>query len=459
MGLKDLPIVKLYERLSMSGIDENTPEQVRKHVILTNNINLTVLTLIIPYGILFSALGLAQMGILLCSFFFLFAFFHYLNSEGYFLLARTLILISLNVILCSYAVALGRQAGLHFLYVVFFTLPVLLFEPKNYIHMVLGSIASVVGFLIVRLDVFPPVLTPSAQVLQIISLSIIGLTFVWLFLNKYYLMRANHIIEESLRAKNLELKEEILRRQKAEETLKQSYQLLKQKNKELEELTYVTSHDLQEPLRTIASYVDLLATDYEHKVDDKGKLYMRFIVQSTGRLKKLIKDLLEYTLLGRHSAFTTINTNEIIKELQEDLSLFIKENNTALIIQPLPVIKANANDIKLLFLNLIVNGIKFKHPNRPPVIKISGQEKEAAWLFSISDNGIGIEKKFLQKIFVIFQRLHSKDAYEGNGIGLAHCKKIVEMHGGNIWVESEEGKGSTFYFTLNKNHYDTEEEN
>jgi ligand-binding sensor domain-containing protein/signal transduction histidine kinase len=223
---------------------------------------------------------------------------------------------------------------------------------------------------------------------------------------------------------------------------------LVQKNRELEQFAYVASHDLQEPLRTTSSFVDLLQKDYKGKLDTKADKYLTFITQSTERMKVLIHDLLEYSRIGRKKELTPIDCNNLVQEIVADLDVIIKENNAKVNFGRLPVINGYPTEMKQLFQNLISNGIKFHKPGEHPEINISGTRENGAWQFVCRDNGIGIAKEHWERIFVIFQRLHTRTQYEGSGIGLANCKKIVELHGGTIWVESLPGEGSAFHFTI-----------
>lgn len=225
---------------------------------------------------------------------------------------------------------------------------------------------------------------------------------------------------------------------------------LERKNKELEQFAYVASHDLQEPLRTISSFVELIRQKYQGKLDADADKYIHYTVQSSDRMKTLIKDLLDYSRLGRERKIQKIDCNVMIKETLADLDRAISESNAQITISDLPVIYGYYTEIKQLFQNLISNSIKFRSKTTIPVIDISSVKTDGHWTFSIKDNGIGIADKYREKIFIIFQRLHTRSEYEGSGIGLAHCKKIVELHEGNIWVNSEEGKGSAFHFTINE---------
>jgi PAS domain S-box-containing protein len=247
-------------------------------------------------------------------------------------------------------------------------------------------------------------------------------------------------LEKVIRDTNITLERKV--RQRTEE--------LERKNKELEQFAYVASHDMQEPLRTTSSFVDLLRKQYRGKLDDNADKYLDYIVQSSDRMKTLIRDLLDYSRLGREKEARQVNCNNIVEQVRADLNKVIRENQAEIKSGDLPVIDAYPTELKLLFQNLVSNSIKFRKPGEPPVVEINAYKDNGYWKFSFRDNGIGIDLQYHDRIFVIFQRLHNRTDYEGSGIGLAHCKKIVELHGGKIWVESEPGAGSTFYFTISE---------
>ncbi|MBS1917192.1 MAG: PAS domain-containing protein [Bacteroidetes bacterium] len=225
---------------------------------------------------------------------------------------------------------------------------------------------------------------------------------------------------------------------------------LERKNKELEQFAYVASHDLQEPLRTTTGFAELIRQKYLGKIDADADKYISYIIQSSDRMKTLIKDLLDYSRIGRETQAKKINCNELLCEVLADLDGLIKESHAEINATELPTILGYPTEIKQLFQNLISNAIKFRQKDIAPRIKIAAEKNEQHWLFSFSDNGIGIEEKYLSRIFVIFQRLHTRTEYEGSGIGLANCKKIAELHNGRIWAESEPGKGSTFYCSIHE---------
>jgi PAS domain S-box-containing protein len=222
---------------------------------------------------------------------------------------------------------------------------------------------------------------------------------------------------------------------------------LERSNAELEQFAYVASHDLQEPLRTISSYVQLIADRYKDKLDKDANEFIDFTVDGSNRMKLLINSLLEYSRVNKVKPFEWIEPVEIIEDVLQDMKDQVAESGAVIKYTQLPKIYADPVLIGQLFQNLIGNAIKFRD-GKTPEIKITGKKEDGAVLFSVKDNGIGIKREYDDKIFIIFQRLNSREKYPGTGIGLSICKKIVERHGGKIWVESEPGKGATFYFTI-----------
>ena len=235
---------------------------------------------------------------------------------------------------------------------------------------------------------------------------------------------------------------------KAEELLKMRLEELTRSNEELEQFAYVSSHDLQEPLRMISIYLQLLQKRYQGNLDDKADKYIHFAVDGASRMQNLINDILEYSRLTRISREPKPTECEfILNQALSSLKLFINENKATVSNDPLPKVIVDSTQLCQVFQNLILNGIKFRSEEAPK-IHISAEKKANEWIFSVQDNGIGIDPQYSKRIFEIFKRLHTGDKYLGTGIGLSICKRIVEGHSGSIWVESELGKGSTFYFTL-----------
>jgi signal transduction histidine kinase len=236
-----------------------------------------------------------------------------------------------------------------------------------------------------------------------------------------------------------------------QESLEVQNKELERKNRELEQFAYVASHDLQEPLQTTISFVELLHKEYKGRLDQKADKYLDYIGQASARMKVLITDLLEFSRIGSKRILEPVDCNVILKEIICDLSSTISTTRADVRAESLPVIKGYRVEIKRLFQHLIYNAIKFRKEGVPPRLKITARQKRNSWQFSFTDNGIGIASENYDRIFVIFQRLHNRNQYQGSGIGLSHCKKIVELHKGKIWLESETGKGTTFYFTISQN--------
>jgi PAS domain S-box-containing protein len=222
---------------------------------------------------------------------------------------------------------------------------------------------------------------------------------------------------------------------------------------ELEQFSYVSNHDLQEPLRTLIQFTQLIKENYSGKLDEDGNKYIDFISNSAVRMKAMVKDLLEYSLLGKEGVKTSIDCNRMIDDVLNDMGDTIKESSAKIAVESLPMVNGHATELRLLFQNLVSNAIKYQKQGSVPEINISAESHNNEWLFKVSDNGIGIEPKHNEKIFIIFQRLHKRNEFSGTGIGLAHCKKVVELHGGKIWVESTPGEGSNFMFTIPKNNH------
>lgn len=237
-----------------------------------------------------------------------------------------------------------------------------------------------------------------------------------------------------------------------EQKVKERTEELERSNHELEQFAYVASHDLQEPLRVITSYLQLLEKRNQGQLDEKSSKYIKTAIDGSRRMKKLIEGLLEYSRVRKgENDLETVDCGDLIEKVMQDLKLSIEESGTDIqVADTLPTIEANSVQIKMLFQNLISNAIKFRKEDQTPVIEISTDEKGTEYWFSVSDNGIGIDPEFYERVFVIFQRLHTRAEYPGTGIGLALCKKIVERHGGKIWLDSKAGEGTTIHFTVKK---------
>lgn len=261
-------------------------------------------------------------------------------------------------------------------------------------------------------------------------------------------IRANtQLLQHALVLQNSEVQ---LKKQQSE--LQELVTKLAHSNTELERFAYVASHDMQEPLRMITNFSDLIAEEYGKHFDETGREYLAMVTSAATRMQALICDLLEYARLGNDATrFQDINVNEELKHVLENLSTAITEHKAAVSSDLLPNIWGNPIQFMRLLQNLIGNGLKYQNNDNKPSVHVAVKASEEGWCFSVRDNGIGIKREYLDRIFEPFKRLHSWQQYQGTGLGLSVCKKIVEGHGGRIWAESEFGKGSVFYFTIPSN--------
>ena len=251
-----------------------------------------------------------------------------------------------------------------------------------------------------------------------------------------------------LRKINEQLEQEIAERRRAEAVLEERSQQLARSNSQLEQFAYVASHDLQEPLRMIGSYLQILEQRYKGRLDAEADEFIGYAVNGAKRMQTLINDLLAFSRVDtKAKPFREVDCAAVVDTVTRSLRMAIEDCGAQLTIEPLPKVMGDALQLEQLFQNLITNAIKF-HGAQAPQVRIEAQAEDGYWSFSVQDNGIGIAPEYFTRIFVLFQRLHHRDAYPGTGIGLAICKKIVEHHGGRIWVESELGKGCAFRFTL-----------
>ncbi|MGH9756379.1 MAG: sensor histidine kinase, partial [Candidatus Acidiferrales bacterium] len=251
--------------------------------------------------------------------------------------------------------------------------------------------------------------------------------------------------EESVRELNAGLERRV-----AERTLELAERAkdLIRSNSELQQFAYVASHDLQEPLRMVASFTQLLAKRYRDKLDDDARDFINYAVDGATRMQTLISDLLTYSRVGTQGKpLEPTACDEVLDRVLRNLKFAIEESGAKVTREPLPVVMADAQQLGQLFQNLISNAIKF-HGETPPRVEISAKSSGGIWTFSVRDNGIGISPDHSERIFIIFQRLHTRTEYSGTGIGLAVCKKVAERHGGRIWVESAPEGGSIFRFTI-----------
>jgi signal transduction histidine kinase len=257
------------------------------------------------------------------------------------------------------------------------------------------------------------------------------------------LARLPEVVRRALREKH-----ERMLRYRVENDLAKKVDELARSNADLEQFAYVASHDLQEPLRMVTAYTQLLGERYRGKLDENADKFIGYATEGAQRMQVLIQDLLAFSRVGRNeSSSKSVDCNGVLQEVEQTLATTIRESGASVSYAELPVVWADRTQVAQLFQNVIGNAIKFRG-EQPPVVTVRAEAAGEQWEFSVSDNGIGIAPEHAENIFVVFQRLHARTEYPGNGIGLAICKKIVERYGGRIWMESQPGQGSTFKFTL-----------
>jgi light-regulated signal transduction histidine kinase (bacteriophytochrome) len=224
---------------------------------------------------------------------------------------------------------------------------------------------------------------------------------------------------------------------------------LKRSNSELEQFAYIASHDLQEPMRMIGQNAKRLEKHLGNQLNEKAKKYLDFVIEGTSRMQKLVEDWLDYSKVNsKPLEFRAVDLNKVFSIVKQDLEIKIKENNASIKVDHLPTVQGDSMLLVRVFENLLSNAIKYRRKDADPVIEVKYEQDNGSHLFSIVDNGIGFDQKYSERVFQLFQRLHSSVDYTGTGLGLTICKKITEQHGGKIWVESRSGVGSTFYIRL-----------
>jgi len=252
--------------------------------------------------------------------------------------------------------------------------------------------------------------------------------------------------EKALKRLNEELE---LRVRERTAELEQAVVELKRSNEDLQQFAYVSSHDLQEPLRMVASYVGLLESRYKDRLDEHAREFIGYAVEGAKRMQGLIKDLLEYSRIqSRGNPFAPVDCERLLAAVENNLQVHIQETGAIITHDPLPTVTGDKTQLMQVFQNLIDNALKFRRPDQTPRVHISAQRRDHEWCFNVRDNGIGIDPQFHDRIFVIFQRLHTRRHYAGSGIGLAIVKRIIERHGGEISVTSEPGHGTPFHFYI-----------
>jgi light-regulated signal transduction histidine kinase (bacteriophytochrome) len=264
-------------------------------------------------------------------------------------------------------------------------------------------------------------------------------------INELLSQRSGELLEK---VKELDVQQQLLSDHKNQ--LEQLNAELVLKNNELERFTSIASHDLQEPLRTIGNMTVLISRKYYSHFDDQGKKILDYITSATQRMNLLIKGLLEFSRIGNYRKIQRVDIQDLVNTIALDFGSALQAGEGIIKIRQLPSVMGNPIELRMLFQNLISNALKFRKTDVAPIIEVSAKDMNSHVEFCVKDNGIGIEERDYEKVFLIFQRLHLREDFEGTGLGLAYCRKIVELHGGKIWIDSQKGVGTSFYFTLRK---------
>lgn len=293
---------------------------------------------------------------------------------------------------------------------------------------------------------------------MVISLVVIWITVMLVFIARSGFSRLEGINKKLSDSSDILLDKVIQLDTQQEKLSSQKVQLenlnteLMNKNKELERFTSIASHDLREPLRTIGNMTQLMSKKYYSQFDDQGKKILEYVNSATDRVTIMIKGLLEFSRIGNKRETQEVNCQELVQIIALDFDAALKAIDGKIKMHELPKVNGNPVELRMVFQNLISNGLKFKKPNESPVVEVSAKKRNDHVEFCVTDNGIGLAEEDYGKIFLIFQRLNPVEEYEGTGLGLAYCRKIVELHGGKIWINSTKGVGTSFHFTIAKNH-------
>ncbi|HSI77491.1 MAG TPA: ATP-binding protein [Lunatimonas sp.] len=320
--------------------------------------------------------------------------------------------------------------------------------------------ATICSLLTISSVILTGEIASSANELSKINM-VISLVVIWTSVTLVFIAKSSFSslegINKQLSASSASLVEKIKELDIQQEELSANKVLLERlnadlviKNRELERFTSIASHDLQEPLRTIGNMTQLIAKKYHAHFDDQGKKMLNYVTTATDRMTILIKGLLEFSRIGNTRETQKVDCQELVRTILLDFDAVLKSGDGRIKFNELPIVKGNPTELRMLFQNLISNGLKFRKPNLSPTIEVTATERSTHVEFCFKDNGIGIEAADYEKTFLIFQRLNAIEEYEGTGLGLAYCRKIVELHGGKIWINSKKGAGSSFYFTLAK---------
>jgi len=426
-------MIKYIQRIQNIGISTNTDIETAKRVRLCNSMSIVGISTGFAV-LLYATLTSWPYDVFLLHVFIIVATFipPTLNYFQKTIASRISFLLVANLSIVCLSITIGKF--FHFQYFLSATLcmPLIFFGNEFRIKKLFFSALTILLFIYLEwhFRTFEPLISIDKSYSDIIRFVNDFMILLMIFSQFYFFVNENDSYTENIVEKSNELQE---------------------KNIQLEHFAYIASHDLNEPLRTINSFVDIIQEEYEDPADENLNTYFSFIRDALTRMRLMIDGLLNYSRLGKSSDYQVVNINHLISDIETDLGELIKQQNVTIQANNLPAIRCLAQETRQLFQNLISNAIKFQQSDVAPILEIKYKEIPDYWQFCVADNGIGISSKKHETIFRMFTKLHLPDEYEGHGIGLAFCKKIVEIHKGKIWVESSPGKGSQFYFTIHKN--------
>lgn len=428
------------------GVTENTTFSEERYIRFTNVealLTMVGVTLYVFYSFFkgYFLLGLLQSADAILAMLVL-----WLNYKLFHKTARVIFLIMLNSVILIDACFIGNNSGINEFFYISYTIPFLLFSVRDYKYIIAGVLLAVAGFMLYP-HLYPYFIAYNVDVATQLNIFKIntGVIFVLFGMAVYILAYYNYKTENQLADSNIKLAE--TNRKLEEHALE-----LKRSNEDLEQFGYIISHDLRAPVRNISSFMSLLGKQFNESSPKGSREFVDMAKQSADRLNKQIEDMLSYCRIDRNLPPTSpVDLNQMLRTIQMELNEKIKEKNAEIIIErELPVLEElHSSMMHHVFQNLIANAIKFNTTEKAEV-RINYEEKDGIFTFSVSDNGIGIAAAYKDKLFQMFKRLHSAEQFEGTGIGLAVCKKIINFYKGEIWFESEVSKGTTFFFTLEK---------
>ncbi|MBP6730445.1 MAG: hypothetical protein KA149_00210 [Chitinophagales bacterium] len=433
-------VKNLYNQLITIGVTDSVPQSEIRYIRFTNLEAIQTVIGAFCYVVYSIVVGLYMLSILQGIVTIGALFVLYLNFKNHHKPARLLFLLSINLVILANASVIGTHSGVHEFFYITYIIPFLLFNVRDYKHIIAGVLMAVIGFNCYQyvapyFTAYNLDIATQENIFRINNWVIFGLFGLAVYMLAYF----NFKTETALAETHAKLAEQA--------------QELKRSNEDLEQFSYIISHDLKAPVRNISSFMSLLQKQLGDSANPMQKEFVEMSKQSADRLTKQIDDLLSYCRVDRSlPPAADVDLNQMVRTIQMELHQKITEKNATIIVEgTLPVLhQMHSSMMHHVFQNLIANGIKFNTTEKPEV-RISCKENHGIYTFSFTDNGIGIAAAYKNKLFQMFKRLHTSEQFEGTGIGLAVCKKIINFYKGEIWFEGEPGKGTTFFFTLSVN--------